>query len=96
MTGRRFSGHVGNELFEGTIEEWACRTGGTVTGPNTISIDLNKPTPFGKPVKLETRFGSNGLPDLYTVRAGHRPGKRLRRAVCAGALRHPIATRGER
>jgi hypothetical protein len=82
-----FKGHIGTELFEGTIEEWACRTGGTVTGPNTISIDLNKPAPL----TLATKLGPD-RPESYTITAGHKPGKR----VCAGALRRPVAMRGGR
>lgn len=88
---KRFSGSVHGEHFEGTIEEWACRVGGTVTGPSTISIDLNKPAPL----TLATRFGSNGRPDRYTITAGHQPGKRARQ-VCAGALQHPVPVRGGR
>ncbi len=87
MSGKRFSGHIGSETFEGTIEEWACRVGGTVTGPDTISIDLNKPVPL----TLLTRYGAQG-PTSYTITAGHRPGKR----ACAGALRHPVPMRGAR
>jgi hypothetical protein len=82
---KRFKGYIGDEPFEGTIEEWACRTGGVVTGPNTISIDLNKPTPL----TLVTKLGSE-RPESYTITAGHKPGKR----ACAGALQHPVpATR---
>jgi hypothetical protein len=87
---KRFRGHIGNEVFEGTIEEWACRTGGTVTSPSTISIDLNKPATFSKPTTLETRFSREGHPDMYIVTAGHKVGKRAR-AVCAGALQRPLA-----
>ena len=83
---RRFTGHIGNEPFEGTLEEWACRLGGAVGDANTVSVDLNTPAPL----MMATRFSkTSSVPERWTITAGHRPGK-----VCAGALRHPIPLRG--